>query len=163
MGYLNKHMKRIEQRLKDIRESDNKNQTEFATKFGMSLSKYQRIERGISAPDINFLQKVLDEYESINPLWLLLGKGEKEMNKENRFGSDKVDKDLLAEIVLSVDNILAQGKDLAQQLGARKGSVIALLFEFFLLKKREGSSGVDIDTVNRFLELAISPTKFGDH
>jgi transcriptional regulator with XRE-family HTH domain len=159
-------MKRIEQRLKAIRESYGKNQTEFANQFGLSLSKYQRIERGISVPDINFLLEVLDKYRKVEPLWLLMGKGEKEIKQEKRFDSyvvDKSDKDLLANVVTAVDNILAHGTNLAEQLGARKGKVIALLFELFLLKKREGNSRVDLDTVKTYLDLVIDPTKIGDH
>ena len=156
-------MNRIEQRLKTVREDANKRQQEFADQFGFSVSKYQRIERGMSAPDINFLQDVLNAYPDINPLWLLIGKGEKNVQK-NRYGQAGVDKDLLGDIIQTVDDCLAKGRIGPDKLEAkRKADVITLLYEHFVLGEREGVSKVDRDTVNRYLSLAMSPLEIASH
>ena len=154
-------MNRIEQRIKIVREDANKRQQEFADQFGFSLSKYQRIERGISSPDINFLQAVINAYPDINPLWLLLGKGEKNVPTD-RYGRDGVDKDLLGDIIEAVDECLKKGGIAPDKLEAkRKADVITLLYERFILEEREGK--VDRDTVNRYLSLAMNPVEIVSH
>ncbi len=142
-------MDRIGQRLKQVRA--NTSQKDFAEQLDVSVSKYQRIERGMSAPDIELLQKVLHAYPDVEPSWLLLGN-----NKNTLTG---VDHGLLGEIIKTVDDILDKGS--IHLASKPKADIIALLYELFILRKQLHNSEVDSETVNKYISVLITPDKFG--
>ncbi len=59
-------------RLREIRESLHFTQSQFAEVFGIEVSQYKRIEKGISRITIDKVRTLYDKY-SIDPDFLILG------------------------------------------------------------------------------------------
>lgn len=66
----------VHERLATIRKDADLTQTEFAEKMGISRRAYVNYERGEREIPSGFVIKLSDEL-SINPTWILTGKGEK--------------------------------------------------------------------------------------
>lgn len=49
--------------------------TRFADEIGVQRSSVSHILSGRNKPSYDFITKILEKYPSINPLWLLTGKG----------------------------------------------------------------------------------------
>lgn len=142
-------MSTIGQRLREIR--GNTSQKDFANQFRISVSKYQRIEKGTTAPDADFLKDILSIYPNISLRWLISGKGTK-----NEELATPVDIELLGNIIAAVNKQLEvydiKSTNFEDQ---SKGRVIALLYELFVMRKREGHPEIDHDRVNEYLKMAI--------
>ena len=59
---LEKNMKKIGERLAGLRKQYHYKQTELAVKLNVSQQVVSNIERGLSAPDIDFLRRAADLY-----------------------------------------------------------------------------------------------------
>ncbi|MUP39887.1 helix-turn-helix domain-containing protein [Labilibaculum euxinus] len=70
------------QRLKEIRFSENYSQEEFAKEIGVSLSGYQLIEQGKRDINTKILESLKNKF-NVSADWLLFGKGDGSATNEN--------------------------------------------------------------------------------
>ena len=76
-------------RIKKIIEFENLNSAQFADKIGVQRSSISHILSGRHKPSLEFVQKVLHAFPSINTDWLLSGKGNMEgLNKPDSDSSN---------------------------------------------------------------------------
>ncbi|MCG8549848.1 MAG: helix-turn-helix domain-containing protein [Desulfobacterales bacterium] len=153
-------MQTIGQRLRLIRERRKLLQKDFADLFGFSLSKYQRIEKGKVAPDVDILLKILDEYPDEDLSWLLTGDGNYNRKTSPPSG---VDGPLFAQVIQAVDAQLEKYNIVLDQVP--KAEMTSLLYEHSALLKRVGEKGVDEKLVERYIGLVGYPRNFStdDH
>ena len=71
----------IKDRILKILNTENMSSAKFADLIGVQRSNISHILSGRNNPGLDFLQKVLTRFPSINSEWLLIGKGE--MFKQN--------------------------------------------------------------------------------
>jgi len=65
----------MEQRLIQLLQSEGMNPTRFAERIGVQRSSISHILSGRNKPSYDFIIKILDSFPSVNPDWLLRGKG----------------------------------------------------------------------------------------
>ncbi len=65
----------MEDRLVALLKSEGINPTRFAERIGVQRSSMSHILSGRNKPSYDFLVKILENFPSVNPDWLLLGKG----------------------------------------------------------------------------------------
>lgn len=73
-------MDELNKRIVEIMVRFNHSKSSLALELGVSLPLITHITTGRNKPGIELLQRVLQRFPDINPLWLLLGDGE--MQKE---------------------------------------------------------------------------------
>lgn len=148
--------------MREIREKGKKSQKQFAKLCDISLSKYQRLEKGLTAPDVNILLKILKEYPKENPTWLLLGDN---MYKKHSISSSGVDGELFAKVISAVESQLSKDQILIGKI--QKADMMSLLYEHCILLKMVGGGGEQIDQtlVKRYIALMTYPEDFSteDH
>jgi transcriptional regulator with XRE-family HTH domain len=66
----------IKDRILKILNTENMSSAKFADILGVQRSNISHILSGRNNPGLDFLQKVLLKFPSINPEWLIIGKGE---------------------------------------------------------------------------------------
>jgi DNA-binding XRE family transcriptional regulator len=72
----------INKRIIELMEQTGHSKSTFAHKIGVSLPLITHITTGRNKPGLELIQKIISVFENINPQWLLLGKGEKFMEKQ---------------------------------------------------------------------------------
>ena len=79
-------MKRLKDRIKDIRKSQNLTQEEFANKIGCKRNTVATWETGKGGPNEAFIRLILKEF-NLNEEWLRTGEGEmlKAVPKEDEY------------------------------------------------------------------------------
>jgi transcriptional regulator with XRE-family HTH domain len=65
----------MEDRLVQLLKSEGINPTRFAERIGVQRSSMSHILSGRNKPSFDFIVKILESFPSVNPDWLLLGKG----------------------------------------------------------------------------------------
>jgi transcriptional regulator with XRE-family HTH domain len=65
----------MEDRLVALLKSEGINPTRFAERIGVQRSSMSHILSGRNKPSFDFIVKILDSFPSVNPDWLLRGKG----------------------------------------------------------------------------------------
>jgi transcriptional regulator with XRE-family HTH domain len=65
----------MEERLIQFLQSEGINPTRFAERIGVQRSSISHILSGRNKPSYDFIIKILDSFPSVNPDWLLRGKG----------------------------------------------------------------------------------------
>lgn len=149
---LPKWQMNVGQRLKTVRQNNQKSQQEFAKLFFISVSKYQRIERGVSAPDIDFLHNVLKVFPNVDPVWLLMG-SQTEKRDDSPSG---VDVTLLNEIIDAVDKQLSDYEIRSDEIGPNRHSeLISILYDHLFLRKQEGDQKINPELVRRYIRLVV--------
>ncbi len=81
----------IKDRILQILKEEELTSSKFAIKLGVQPSSISHIISGRNKPSLDFLQKVLKNFTSINPLWLIMGKGDmfvKKMNIQTQINFD---------------------------------------------------------------------------
>ncbi len=73
----------IKDRILQILKEENLTYTKFAEKLEVQPSSISHIVSGRNKPSLEFLQKVLKNFTNINPLWLVIGKGDMLVQKVN--------------------------------------------------------------------------------
>lgn len=73
-------MDELNKRIVEIMVRFNHSKSSLALELGVSLPLITHITTGRNKPGIELLQRVLQRFPDINPIWLLLGEGE--MHKE---------------------------------------------------------------------------------
>jgi transcriptional regulator with XRE-family HTH domain len=66
----------IKDRILKILNTENMSSAKFADILGVQRSNISHILSGRNNPGLDFLQKVLLKFPTINPEWLIIGKGE---------------------------------------------------------------------------------------
>lgn len=69
-------MDELNKRIVEIMVRFNHSKSSLATELGVSLPLITHITNGRNKPGIELLQKVLQSFTTIDPLWLLLGQGD---------------------------------------------------------------------------------------
>jgi transcriptional regulator with XRE-family HTH domain len=65
----------MEERLVQLLKTEGINPTRFAERIGVQRSSISHILSGRNKPSYDFIIKILDSFPSVNPDWLLRGKG----------------------------------------------------------------------------------------
>lgn len=65
----------MEDRLVQLLKAEGINPTRFAERIGVQRSSMSHIISGRNKPSFDFIVKILDSFPSVNPDWLLRGKG----------------------------------------------------------------------------------------
>ncbi len=73
----------IKDRILQMLKEENLTYTKFAEKLDVQPSSISHIVSGRNKPSLEFLQKVLKNFTNINPLWLIIGKGDMFVQKAN--------------------------------------------------------------------------------
>lgn len=84
----------VKQRLKDFIATLGISEREFCRKLGVSSAYVESIKKSIS-PKV--MQTISIQYPELDPLWLLLGKGE--MTKKEKADSGMLPSEMLAELL----------------------------------------------------------------
>ncbi|MBN1414013.1 MAG: helix-turn-helix transcriptional regulator [Bacteroidales bacterium] len=63
--------------------------TQFAEEIGVQRSSISHILSGRNKPSYDFIIKLLEKYPSINPIWLLAGKGEMLLDSDETSTADR--------------------------------------------------------------------------
>lgn len=63
----------IAQRLQEIISSTGLSNTAFADKIGVQRSSISHVLAGRNKPSVDFIQKILNTFESVDALWLVTG------------------------------------------------------------------------------------------
>ena len=66
----------VKQRVLAVMEQEQLSDAQFAEAIGISRGAVSQIKSGRSYPSLDVALKILDRFPSLNPDWLLLGKGE---------------------------------------------------------------------------------------
>ena len=85
-------IREIKDRILKILNTENISSARFADIIGVQRSNISHILSGRNNPGLDFLQKVLHKFPSLNPEWLIIGKGEmfkQNLQKEIFFESSK--------------------------------------------------------------------------
>ncbi len=65
----------MQTRIKQILEKEGVTAARFADNIGVQRSSISHLVSGRNNPSLEFIQKVLNFYNNINPDWLILGEG----------------------------------------------------------------------------------------
>ena len=80
----------IKDRILRILTSENLSSSKFAEIVGVQRSSISHILSGRNKPSLDFLQKILSNFPTINGDWLIIGKGEMfKNNKQTEISFDK--------------------------------------------------------------------------
>jgi transcriptional regulator with XRE-family HTH domain len=149
----------IGERLKIIRASIS--QQDFAEEYELGLSKYQRFERNISQPSIDFLQKVLEKNKTVNPLWLFQGKGSMNIGSDDSAQENdaRIDLAILKDVIKRVEDTIKKDGLEGTFSTTKKSELYALLYKHFFYKKMaypKDEITIDEETVREFMSIAVS-------
>ena len=76
------------QRIISIMEDENMNATQFADTIGIKRASMSHLMIGRNKPSADVIAKVLERFHTINPQWLLSGKGSMRIKPGNESDSD---------------------------------------------------------------------------
>jgi len=76
----------MKDRIRKIIDTEQLSQSEFAEKVGVQRSNISHILAGRNNPSVDFIQKLLQNFDNLNAEWVLMGIGE--MYKNNAENSD---------------------------------------------------------------------------
>ena len=76
------------QRIIRIMESENMNATQFAEAIGIQRAAMSHIMNGRNNPSADVITKIVERFETINPGWLLSGKGSMRITPNNAGNSN---------------------------------------------------------------------------
>ena len=65
----------MKERIKKIMQHYNLTAVQFSTETGIQRSALSHVMSGRNKPSLDFVMKILQRYEQLNPKWLLTGKG----------------------------------------------------------------------------------------
>lgn len=93
----------MNRRLQQFLELEQMKAAQFADIMGIQRSSVSHILSGRNKPGFDFIQKFLTKFPSVNPDWLILGKGKpfREMNVQAQAQQDSASPSLFS---MSVDN-----------------------------------------------------------
>ena len=91
----------MKDRIRQIIDSEELTQSEFAQRVGVQRSNISHILSGRNKPSVDFLQKLLSKFTHLNIEWILTGIGT--MYKEDSF-ENKLDTNLKEENSIVTDN-----------------------------------------------------------
>ena len=74
------------QRIISIMKEENLNATQFAEAIGIQRAAMSHIMGGRNNPSIDVIAKIIERFETINPAWLLSGKGSMRITPNNANG-----------------------------------------------------------------------------
>ena len=83
-------MDELNKRIVEIMVRFNHSKSSLALELGVSLPLITHITTGRNKPGIELLQRVLQRFPDINPLWLLLGEGEMQKEPEKTIDTTSV-------------------------------------------------------------------------
>ncbi len=83
-------MDELNKRIVEIMVRFNHSKSSLALELGVSLPLITHITTGRNKPGIELLQRVLQRFPDINPLWLLLGEGEMQKEPEKAIDTTPV-------------------------------------------------------------------------
>lgn len=66
----------MKERILAFLRSENKTSSQFAEEIGVQASSVSHIISGRNRPSLDFILKMLQQYDDLNTDWLILGKGE---------------------------------------------------------------------------------------
>lgn len=112
---------------------------EFSVKIHVHKNTIGRWERGEQTPNVDDLNRILQVYPDINPVWLLIGEGE--MKKDNKaleilasvFDKEKEDcRKLLLDVLEGIEKVQELGwYDIALLQNRERTALIYTLFTLF--------------------------------
>jgi transcriptional regulator with XRE-family HTH domain len=73
----------MKERIIEFLQTENKTSSQFAEEIGVQPSSISHIVSGRNNPSLDFVLKMLRKYNTINPDWLLFGKGNMYRNSAN--------------------------------------------------------------------------------
>jgi len=91
----------MKDRIRQIIDSEELTQSEFAQRVGVQRSNISHILSGRNKPSVDFLQKLLSNFTHINIDWILTGEGT--MYKED-FTEDKPETNIKEENIIATDS-----------------------------------------------------------
>ena len=83
-------MDELNKRIVEIMVRFNHSKSSLALELGVSLPLITHITTGRNKPGIELLQRVLQHFPDINPIWLLLGEGEMQKEPEKAIDTTPV-------------------------------------------------------------------------
>ena len=83
-------MENVSERIKNIMEWLQLSSAEFADQINISRSRLSHILNGRNNPSLEIITEILKNYDSVDPDWLILGKGQ--MLRESQNQSDELKK-----------------------------------------------------------------------
>lgn len=83
-------MDELNKRIVEIMVRFNHSKSSLALELGVSLPLITHITTGRNKPGIELLQRVLQRFPDINPIWLLLGEGEMQKEPEKAIDTTPV-------------------------------------------------------------------------
>jgi len=83
-------MDELNKRIVEIMVRFNHSKSSLALELGVSLPLITHITTGRNKPGIELLQRVLQRFPDINPMWLLLGEGEMQKEPEKAIDTTSV-------------------------------------------------------------------------
>lgn len=83
-------MDELNKRIVEIMVRFNHSKSSLALELGVSLPLITHITTGRNKPGIELLQRVLQRFPDINPMWLLLGEGEMQKEPEKAIDTTPV-------------------------------------------------------------------------
>ncbi len=105
----------IAKRILEIIQHYGLNAAQFADRIDIQRSSISHLISGRNKPSLDLVQKTLQEFNEINPLWLLNGKGDMissiqnqetlDLTKETKKQLPKTDSDLFTNVITNVNKL----------------------------------------------------------
>ena len=94
----------VKQRVLAVMEQEQLSDAQFAEAIGISRGAVSQIKSGRSYPSLDVALKILDRFPSLNPDWLLLGKGEMRRAQTNAMAQPALPNENAADLQTDLEN-----------------------------------------------------------